>query len=165
MPVDPDQEMTASPEQVIDQADEVDMAMGQLEFMKYAAEEIKGHFKMGFEMEEWFQNKLARVHGTMMTLHAYIEGEEGKAGMNESINESIEKFFQEDKLGFEDALRVVRESGGQQTIRFADTALYKWASRVANQKFEGRKAELYAGLLYERNGGDIEITDVLNESE
>ena len=167
MPVDPDQEMSASPEQVIDQADEIDMAMGQLEFMKYAAEEIKGHFKMGFEMEEWFQNKLARVHGTMMTLYAYMQGEEGKAGMNESVdlNESIERLFQEEKLGFEDAVRVVRESGGQQTINFVDTALYKWATRVANQKFEGRKAELYAGLLYERNGGDFEITDVLNESE
>jgi len=256
MPVDPDQEMTASPEQAIDQADEIDMAMGQLEFIKYAAEEIKGHFKMGFEMEEWFQNKLARMHGTMMTLHAYIEGEEGKAGMNESINEndmfnqmpqgmkdkilqmytkklggdknkamellqmvlspegqkkikspqgqriigatpqqmkdpknqalmqkakkmdqfqtsmgesineSFEKFMNNDKLSFEEAMKIVRESGGQQKIDPVDTKLWTWAKRVASNKFtESSKAELYAGVIYERNGGVFELTDVLNESK
>ena len=256
VPVDPDQEMTASPEQAIDQADEIDMAMGQLEFIKYAAEEIKGHFKMGFEMEEWFQNKLARMHGTMMTLHAYIEGEEGKAGMNESINEndmfnqmpqgmkdkilqmytkklggdknkamellqmvlspegqkkikspqgqriigatpqqmkdpknqalmqkakkmdqfqtsmgesineSFEKFMNNDKLSFEEAMKIVRESGGQQKIDPVDTKLWNWAKRVASNKFtESSKAELYAGVIYERNGGVFELTDVLNESK
>jgi len=166
MPMDPDQVMPLSVEPDRQDRDEaIDMAMGQLEFIKYAANEIEDYLNRGMAMPEWMQNKLSRMHGNIMNLHAYIEGEEGKAGMNESINESIEKLFQEDKLGFEDAVRVVRESGGQQTINFVDTALYKWATRVANQKFEGRKAELYAGLLYERNGGDFEITDVLNESE
>ena len=214
MPVDQtrDKQMDYGAELTIDRADEVDMAMGQLEFIKYGAEEIKGHFKMGFEMEEWFQNKLARVHGTMMTLHAYIEGEEGKAGMNESMQpkkKSKNKMTKEQEVdeagklkgggddpcwkgykmvgmkkkggkevpncvpreslgedtSFEDLVKLFKESGGQQKIYATDETLFKWAARVAESKF-GRttKAELYAGIIYERNGGDFEIADVLQES-
>jgi len=67
---------------------EREMAEGQLEFIKYACDELEKHFD-NFPMPEWFQNKLARVHGTMMTLHAYIEGKEGKYGLNdESVEET-----------------------------------------------------------------------------
>jgi len=65
---------------------EIEMAMGQLEFIKYACDELEEHFQ-NFPMKEWFQNKLARVHGTMMTLHAYIEGKEGKYGLNDDLEE------------------------------------------------------------------------------
>ena len=64
--------------------EEADMAAGQLEFIKYAAEEIK-EFISKNDMEEWFQNKLAKVHGEVQSLHAYIEGEEGKMGQNEQV--------------------------------------------------------------------------------
>lgn len=55
--------------------EEVPMMERQLEFICYAAEEIKSYVTMGVDPEEWFQNKLAHVHGQMRTLHAYIEGD------------------------------------------------------------------------------------------
>jgi len=86
------------------------------------------------------------------------------ANMNDDINESFEKFFAGDKLTFEEAVKIVRESGGQQKIDPVDTALWNWAQRVAANKFtESRKAEMFAGLIYERNGGEFQIHDVLSE--
>ena len=83
---------------------------------------------------------------------------------NEDINESFEKLINNEKLTFEEAVKIVRESGGQQKIDPVDTTLWNWAQRVAANKFEeSRKAELYAGLIYERNGGVFELHDVLSE--
>ena len=69
-----------------DDAEEKDMAIGQLEFIKYAADEIKQYVKRD-GLEEWFQNKLSGAHSTMKDLHSYIEGEEGKKGMNDQKEE------------------------------------------------------------------------------
>lgn len=68
------------------------------------------------------------------------------------------------KLTFKEMITLVQESGGQQAIDPVDTALFAWAQRVAKSKFnEGMKAEVYAGLIYERNGGVFEMYDVLSE--
>jgi len=69
---------------------EREMAEGQLEFVKYACEEIDSYLQQ-FPMPEWFQNKLSGVHETMTKLHAYIEGQEGKMGLNDSIEEGKKK--------------------------------------------------------------------------
>lgn len=69
---------------------EREMAESQLEFIKYACEEIDEHLQQ-FPMPEWFQNKLSGVHETMTKLHAYIEGQEGKMGLNDSIEEGKKK--------------------------------------------------------------------------
>lgn len=62
-------------------------------------------------------------------------------------------------------IRLVQESGGQQQIDPVDQELWQWAQRVAVQKFvEGAKAEMYAGLVYERMGGVFEMYDILSES-
>ena len=72
----------------------------------------------------------------------------------------------ESKLTFKDMVKLVQESGGQQAIDPLDTALFTWAQRVAANKFtESTKAELYAGLVYERNGGTFEMYDVLSEDK
>jgi len=55
-------------------AEENDMAMTQLHFIKYAAEEIMEAIKVGTDMEEWYQNKLTRAHLIMEGLHSYMEG-------------------------------------------------------------------------------------------
>ena len=61
-------------------------------------------------------------------------------------------------------VKLVQESGGQQRIDAKDDALFAWAQRVASAKFtESTKAELYAGLVYERMGGVFEMYDVLAE--
>jgi hypothetical protein len=39
-----------------------------------------------------------------------------------------------------------------------------WAQRVATSKVEeSNKAEIFAGLIYERNGGRFEMYDVMDE--
>lgn len=52
--------------------DEAKMAMKQLEFIEYAAEEIEEYIKSGKPFPEWMQNKLAKVHGSMTELHSYL---------------------------------------------------------------------------------------------
>ncbi len=77
------------------------------------------------------------------------------------VKESVEK-----KLTFKQMVQLVQESGGQQQIDAVDTELFNWAQRVAVAKLgEGMKADLYAGLIYERNGGSFEMYDVLSEDQ
>lgn len=88
-----------------------------------------------------------------------------KKGKTESV-QTAKKMVSESRLSFEDAVKMVRESGGQQRIDPIDSTLWSWATRVAANKFQGsRKAELYAGLVYERAGGRFEIYDVLSEQK
>ena len=76
-----------------------------------------------------------------------------------TVKESVEQ-----KLSFKQMVQLVQESGGQQQIDPMDKALFTWAERVAKNKLgEGMKADLYAGLVYERNGGVFEMYDVLSE--
>ena len=46
----------------------------QVEFIKYAVEEIEQFVRMRGPFPEWFQNKIAGVHETVKMLHAYMEG-------------------------------------------------------------------------------------------
>lgn len=78
-----------------------------------------------------------------------------------TVKESVES-----KLSFKEMIKLVQESGGQQQIDPIDTELFAWAQRVASSKFtESAKAEIYAGLIYERNGGVFEMYDVLSENQ
>lgn len=82
-------------------------------------------------------------------------------GKKRPVKESVEQ-----KLTFKQMVQLVQESGGQQQIDPVDTELFNWATRVAIHKLgEGMKAELYAGLIYERNGGVFEMYDVLSEDQ
>ena len=82
-------------------------------------------------------------------------------GKKQPVKESIEQ-----KLSFKQMVQLVQESGGQQQIDPLDKSLFNWATRVATSKIgEGMKAELYAGLIYERNGGTFEMYDVLSEAQ
>ena len=62
----PEDNMPASP-------DEGGMAKDQLEFMKYAADEIMQHIENGGEFPEWMQNKLSGTFEKMKSLHANID--------------------------------------------------------------------------------------------
>ena len=82
-------------------------------------------------------------------------------GKKRPVKESVET-----KLSFKQMVQLVQESGGQQQIDPVDKALFTWAERVAQNKLgEGMKADLYAGLVYERNGGVFEMYDVLSEAQ
>jgi len=82
-------------------------------------------------------------------------------GKKKTVKESVET-----KMSFKQMVQLVQESGGQQQIDPVDKALFTWAERVAKNKLgEGMKADLYAGLVYERNGGVFEMYDVLSEAQ
>ena len=82
-------------------------------------------------------------------------------GKKRPVKESVEQ-----QLSFKQMVQLVQESGGQQQIDPLDKSLFNWATRVATSKLgEGMKAELYAGLIYERNGGVFEMYDVLSEAQ
>ena len=107
------------------------------------------------------------------------EKKDGKKGMsakqekffgkkNESVTTTKKVVAEsvETKLSFKQMVQLVQESGGQQQIDPTDKELFNWATRVATNKLgEGMKAELFAGLLYERNGGVFEMYDVLSEDQ
>ena len=57
--------------------DEASMAMRQLGFIEYAAEEVMDHIKSGKEFPEWMQNKLSKLHGQMESLHSAL-GDHGE---------------------------------------------------------------------------------------
>jgi hypothetical protein len=80
-------------------------------------------------------------------------------GKKRPVKESVEA-----KLTFKEMMKLVVESGGQQQIDPLDKELFAWATRVAQTKFtENMKAEVYAGMVYERMGGVFEMYDVLSE--
>jgi hypothetical protein len=82
-------------------------------------------------------------------------------GKKKTVKESVEQ-----KLTFKQMVALVQESGGQQAIDPTDKELFAWAQRVAQTKFqESMKAEVYAGLVYERMGGIFEMYDVLSEDQ
>lgn len=67
--------------------DEASMAMRQLGFIEYAAEEVMDHIKSGKEFPEWMQNKLSKLHGQMESLHSAL-GEHGED--DEEMKEATE---------------------------------------------------------------------------
>ena len=82
-------------------------------------------------------------------------------GKKKTVKESVET-----QMSFKQMVQLVQESGGQQQIDPVDKALFTWAERVAKNKLgEGMKSDLYAGLVYERNGGVFEMYDVLSEAQ
>lgn len=86
---------------------------------------------------------------------------ESKAQSKKVVAESVET-----KLSFREMMNLVVESGGQQQIDPLDQELFAWAQRVAKTKLgEGMKAEVYAGMVYERMGGRFEMYDVLAEDQ
>ena len=87
---------------------------------------------------------------------------------NESVKTSKKVVAEsvEEKLSLKDMLRIVKESGGQQAIDPVDQTLWQWANRVATAKIqESQKAEIFAAMIYERNGGRFEMYDVLAEDQ
>ena len=87
------------------------------------------------------------------------EGAYGKK-KKKTVKESVET-----KMSFVDMYKIVKESGGQQAIDPMDDVLWTWANRVAVSKVEEtNKQEIFAAMLYERNGGRFEMYDVVEKS-
>jgi len=96
------------------------------------------------------------------------EDEAKKSKKDESVSHSKKIVAEsiEMPLSFREMMKLVVESGGQQQIDPMDKELFAWATRVARTKLgEGMKAEVYAGMVYERMGGVFEMYDVLSETK
>jgi hypothetical protein len=99
--------------------------------------------------------------------------EADKKKTDESVSSDVKKKSKklvkesaEPKMSFRDMMKLVVESGGQQQIDPIDKELFAWATRVARTKLgEGMKAEVYAGMTYERMGGTFQMYDVLSEDQ
>ena len=105
------------------------------------------------------KEKGEKVAGAVLKNLRANESEMMPKGKKRPVKESVET-----KLSFKDMMKLVVESGGQQQIDPMDKELFAWASRVAASKFnESLKAEVYAGIVYERMGGVFEMYDVLSE--
>lgn len=72
---------------------QLDMIKTQLHFIMYAAEEVLECVNAGTPMEEWYQNKISKVHGEMEGIHSYMEGRKRHAGMCGSMKESRKQRF------------------------------------------------------------------------
>lgn len=128
---------------------DIDKDGDKKEPMKKAAAEKGGDKKDG---KKGMSAKQAKYFG---------KKNEGTTTSKKVVAESIET-----KLSFKDMVKLVQESGGQQQIDPKDKELFAWAERVAKSKLgEGMKADLYAGLVYERMGGVFEMYDVLAEQK
>ena len=82
-----------------------------------------------------------------------------EASKKKTVKESVEP-----KMSFVEMMKLVRESGGQQAIDPLDDVLWSWANRVAQSKVEeSTKQEIFAAMVYERNGGRFEMYDVVEK--
>jgi hypothetical protein len=90
----------------------------------------------------------------------------GKKNESAKTSKKVVAESVEPKMTFREMMKLVVESGGQQQIDPLDKTLFSWAERIAKAKFqESKKAEVYAGLVYERMGGRFEMYDVLSENK
>ena len=93
--------------------DEGSMATDQLEFIKYAADEIMQHIQNGGEFPEWMQNKLSGTHEKMKGLHANINHENVQDQKEEvELEEAKEVLsrFRDDKLK-QNTINLAKQSG------------------------------------------------------
>lgn len=67
--------------------DELGMALRQLEFIEYAAEELADYLREMGKFPEWMQNKLAEIHGKVEDLHSSM----GKHGDEDEDEEEMDE--------------------------------------------------------------------------
>jgi hypothetical protein len=110
--------------------------------------------------DDYLKNRRSAVSKAVGEKKGMSAKQEKFFGKKKTVKESVEP-----KLSFKQMIKLVQESGGQQAIDPTDKELFAWATRIAQNKFvnEGMKAEVYAGLVYERMGGVFEMYDVLSE--
>lgn len=111
--------------------EKVEMAETQLHFICYAAKEIIEYIQMGGEIEEWYQNKLSKVHSDVESLHSYVEGEKRRTGMVAEEVEQVDESYNWDKL-VRKHLKDARNSNNTRKQR-------KYAESMASRALEASK--------------------------
>jgi hypothetical protein len=96
--------------------DEAGMAISQLKFIDYAADEIMEYIEEGADFPEWFQNKLTGVYTQMKDLHAYMEGE------NYEEEDDDEEDMEESTKAYGKSMEKQREDEKKRNISSSDKA-------------------------------------------
>lgn len=135
--------------------EEVRMAMRQLAFIEYAAEEISEYLEMRGDMDEWFQNKLTIAHSKMRGLHSYIEGDKRVMGMDESkkvqqLPEKAVSKVQQQAAGA--ALAAKRGDADPSELKGASKAMYKTMSQKELEDFASTKHKGLPSKVEEAKG-------------
>lgn len=102
-----------------------DMALTQLHFIEYAAEEVRECLSAGAIMEEWYQNKLAKIHGEMEGLHSHMEGQKRRLEMCmgdmevDSEEDIMSRYMYSEAnhspMHVNKAIRIAKDMGGNMT--------------------------------------------------
>lgn len=120
-----------------DTMEKKEMAQTQLHFMQYAAKEILEFIAMGGEIEEWYQNKLSKVHSDMEGLHSYIEGEKRRTGMVREEAKEVES-VDEKYVGFKKLAASIKEKGGARDPEAVAAAIGR--KKYGKEKFQAAAA-------------------------
>jgi hypothetical protein len=120
-----------------DTTEKTEMAETQLHFIHYAAEEILDYIDDGGEVEEWYQNKLSKVHSDMESLHSYIEGESRRTGMKEEV-EQIDELSKKTLGGYIKSATHDVAAKGAATRQFAIDA----SRKSGEQDYDGARKSM-----------------------
>jgi len=128
--------------------DEGGMAMKQLEFIEYAAEEIEEHIESGKSFPEWMQNRLTKAHTIIESLHSSLgdhggdeDEDEDKEKMDEGVHYDMEqkhnklagKYLSKNNMSqardHRDAASMHRTAAGHEKSKSGE---FKRSSKAAN---------------------------------
>lgn len=106
-------------------SDEASMALKQLEFIEYAAEEMMDHIKSGKAFPEWFQNKLSKAHGEIEGLHSAM-GEHGGEDDEEDMKEAYRVHaVSKDGEKMKSGLHPTKKAASDMHYKMAKSGMYK----------------------------------------
>ena len=80
-------------EQRDNEMEKAEMAEQQLHFICYAVEEILEYVQDGGEIEEWYQNKLSKVHSDVEGLYSYVQGEKHRMGKEDDDDDMMGSMY------------------------------------------------------------------------
>jgi hypothetical protein len=112
--------------------DEAGMAISQLKFIDYAADEIMEYIEEGADFPEWFQNKLTGVYTQMKDLHAYMEGENYE-------EEDDDEEMEESTKAYADSMEKQRDDEKKRRIKAADKAKLGAISQMMDREKERQR--------------------------
>ena len=130
--------------------DESGMAMDQLKFMAYAANEIMQHIQNGGEFPEWMQNKLSGTFEKMKSLHANID--------HENVQDQKESVELKEKKNWD---RAQKELESKKRMQSDDREFEKTAAYI--RALEGSTKEKATKLLSDYINSKIRNLDVKDQ--
>ena len=148
--------------------DESSMAVDQLKFMKYAAEQMMQHIQSGGEFPEWMQNKLSGTHEKFKTLYANIEHGEMKESieLEEAFVQVSSKHLLDLSMGYRTYLRALSNKNNakikyaKEKIRNAEAALGIRLPTFESVELDEARWEYKAGTY--AVGGNLSYDDKLD---